>query len=73
VAKFVRKVRRFNAFRLIEVARMAFLPMSFDDELATSAEASAAQLSFWRSLPSRRNVRLPSLARLILSLYRIKK
>ncbi|MBR7835186.1 hypothetical protein KDL01_18075 [Actinospica durhamensis] len=73
VAEFVRKVRRFNVFRLIEVARMAFLPMCFDDDWLPRPRRVRRTLSFWRSLPSRLNVRLPSLARLILSLYRMKK
>ncbi|QBJ98460.1 preprotein translocase subunit SecA [Rhodococcus sp. ABRD24] len=42
VAEFVEGLRRFDAIRLIEVARLAFLPMAPEGETPVTAEASAA-------------------------------
>lgn len=42
VARFVEKVRRFDAIRLIEVARLMYLPMAPEGEVPVTAEASAA-------------------------------
>lgn len=44
VADFVAKLRRFDAIRLIEAARLAFLPMAPEGETPVTAEAGAAQL-----------------------------
>jgi hypothetical protein len=42
VAEFARKVRRFDAIRLIEAARLAFLPMVPEGATPTAAEAVGA-------------------------------
>ncbi|WP_149183457.1 preprotein translocase subunit SecA [Streptomyces sp. TRM49041] len=42
VADFVEKLQRFDAIRLIEVARLAFLPMAPEGEVPVTGEASAA-------------------------------
>lgn len=44
LGELVEKLRRFDAIRLIEVARMAFLPMAVDGEMPTTAEAGAAHV-----------------------------
>lgn len=44
VAEFVEKLRRFDAIRLIEVARLAFLPMAPEGEMPIAAEAGAAEV-----------------------------
>lgn len=42
VAGFVEKVRKFDPIRLVEVARLAYLPMAPEGEVPVTAEASAA-------------------------------
>src|ERR1044072_8137899 len=44
VEAFVVKVRRFDAVRLVEVARLAFLPWAPVGQIALTAEAGAAYL-----------------------------
>jgi hypothetical protein len=44
VEEFVAKLRRFDAIRLIEVARQAFLPWAPEGQIPVTAEADAAYL-----------------------------
>ncbi|MFI6274473.1 preprotein translocase subunit SecA [Streptomyces sp. NPDC050988] len=44
VSEFATKLRRFDAIRLIEVARQRFLPMAPEGEVPVAAEAGAAYL-----------------------------
>ncbi|MFV2103674.1 hypothetical protein [Micromonospora sp. LOL_024] len=44
IAEFVGRLRRFDAIRLIEVARLAFLPIVPKGEMPVTAEANAAHV-----------------------------
>ncbi|MFE2864996.1 hypothetical protein [Embleya sp. NPDC059259] len=44
ITRFVVKARRFDALRLIEVGRLAFLPMAPEGAIRVDTEASAARL-----------------------------
>ena len=44
VAEFVKKLCRFDAVRLIEVARLTLLPMAFEGETPVTTATSAAQV-----------------------------
>lgn len=44
ITELLEKLRRFDTIRLIEVARMKLLPITFDGETAVNAKPSAAQV-----------------------------
>lgn len=44
VTEFVRELQRFDPVRLIEVARLAFLPITFEGDTSATAEAGATQV-----------------------------